>query len=185
MASEDLPANGHGGPADPKVHLRRTLRAARKAYVAGLTEAEREQQQAALVRHLARHLPRGRIAGYRAVGSEIAVDSLLPSLLLPRVVADAALEFCDDGGRRLRPAVVLLPLLAVDRCGTRLGQGGGHYDRTLAVLRTAGRVLAVGCAWDVQLVDVLPSDDWDEPLDALATPSQWLTFPLRRPMPPQ
>ncbi len=69
-----------------------------------------------------------------------------------------------------------MPLLAVDRRGTRLGQGGGHYDRTLATLRAAGPVLAVGMAWDCQLVDALPTDPWDEPLDALATPSGWRDF---------
>jgi 5-formyltetrahydrofolate cyclo-ligase len=71
----------------------------------------------------------------------------------------------------VRPDVVLVPLVAADRNGHRLGQGGGHYDRTLAALRAQGPVLAIGLAWDMQIMPDIPASPWDQPLDAIATPT--------------
>lgn len=68
------------------------------------------------------------------------------------------------------PRVVLLPLLAFDRRGGRLGYGGGYYDRTLAALRAGGAaVLAVGLAFAVQEVAAVPAGPYDHPLDWLLT----------------
>jgi 5-formyltetrahydrofolate cyclo-ligase len=67
------------------------------------------------------------------------------------------------------PDVVLAPLLAVDRDGYRLGQGGGYYDRTLARLRRQGRVVAVGVGYHVQRVDILPRAADDETMDWILT----------------
>ena len=64
------------------------------------------------------------------------------------------------------PDVLLVPLLAWDGRGHRLGYGGGYYDRTLALL--PGRC-AIGCAYDVQRVPELPVGPHDIPLDAVAT----------------
>ena len=64
------------------------------------------------------------------------------------------------------PRALLVPLLAADRDGFRLGYGGGYYDRTLAAL---GGALAVGVAFHDQLRDALPRDRHDRPLDWLAT----------------
>lgn len=181
MASEDLPANGHGGPADlRKPELRRSLRGARAAYVAGLDPSRRDGLELALAAVLAGHLPPGTVAGYDPIGSEIGLARVARITLLPRVVAGEPLTFHAGDGSPGTPDIVLVPLIAVDRAGTRLGQGGGHYDRTLAALRAAGPVLAVGVAWDVQVVAALPAEPWDEPLDALATPSGWRELPRRR-----
>ncbi|MEM1307493.1 MAG: 5-formyltetrahydrofolate cyclo-ligase [Pseudomonadota bacterium] len=80
---------------------------------------------------------------------------------------------------RVRPSVLLVPLLAVDALGYRLGYGGGFYDLTLGDLRrdNGPPVIAVGLAFDQQCVDVLPRDAYDEPVDALLTPTrfEWLT----------
>ncbi|MBN2905188.1 MAG: 5-formyltetrahydrofolate cyclo-ligase [Rhodobacteraceae bacterium] len=67
------------------------------------------------------------------------------------------------------PQVVIVPLVAFDRSGTRLGYGGGFYDRTLAALRAAGPVLAVGLAYGAQELANLPADPTDQPLDAIVT----------------
>jgi 5-formyltetrahydrofolate cyclo-ligase len=67
------------------------------------------------------------------------------------------------------PEILLVPLLAVDRQGFRLGQGGGHFDRTLARLRSRGILTAVGVAYAIQRVERLPRDDRDQPLDWLVT----------------
>lgn len=69
------------------------------------------------------------------------------------------------------PHVLLVPLLAVDRAGWRLGYGGGFYDRTLRMLRANGPALAVGLCFDEQVVDVVPHLDYDERIDWILTPS--------------
>ena len=66
--------------------------------------------------------------------------------------------------------VVLAPALAVARDGTRLGRGGGSYDRALA--RAAGRPVAA-LLYAAELVDSLPSDPWDRPVTAVVTPAGW------------
>ncbi|NQV84180.1 MAG: 5-formyltetrahydrofolate cyclo-ligase [Rhodospirillales bacterium] len=67
------------------------------------------------------------------------------------------------------PRIVLVPLLVFDVRGQRLGWGGGFYDRTLARLRSAGSVVAVGVAYQGQLVDSVPHATNDEPLDWVIT----------------
>ncbi|NQU60979.1 MAG: 5-formyltetrahydrofolate cyclo-ligase [Rhodospirillales bacterium] len=67
------------------------------------------------------------------------------------------------------PGILLVPLLAFDAQGFRLGWGGGFYDRTLAELRAAGTVLAVGVAYSGQKVDRVPKDSHDEALDWIIT----------------
>jgi 5-formyltetrahydrofolate cyclo-ligase len=68
------------------------------------------------------------------------------------------------------PVVLLVPMLAFDPAGWRLGYGGGFYDRTLALLRTRGPTVAVGVAYAGQRVDHVPHDPTtDARLDAIAT----------------
>jgi 5-formyltetrahydrofolate cyclo-ligase len=64
---------------------------------------------------------------------------------------------------------VVAPVLAFDRKGGRLGQGGGHYDRWLA---RYPEVTPVGMAWDSQLVDDLPLEPHDRRLRAVVTPTR-------------
>jgi 5-formyltetrahydrofolate cyclo-ligase len=64
------------------------------------------------------------------------------------------------------PAFLLVPLLAFDRSGHRLGYGAGYYDRTLAGLAGA---FALGCAYAAQEVDQVPVAPYDARLDAVAT----------------
>jgi 5-formyltetrahydrofolate cyclo-ligase len=160
----------------------------------------------------------GRIAGYWAVGGELplhAVQSALPAGLrwcLPVLHDDGRLRFCEwAAGQPLEPnrlgipeptqgplldadalAVVLVPLLAFDARGNRLGQGGGWYDRSFdflcgssqglrgsdsdATRRTRGAPLLIGIGYDGQQVDELPAEPWDVPLDAVATPSAFHRF---------
>lgn len=68
------------------------------------------------------------------------------------------------------PQVCLLPMLAADASFYRLGYGGGYYDRWLARARASGaQVRAVGICYHFQLVDELPAEPHDVPLDALVT----------------
>jgi 5-formyltetrahydrofolate cyclo-ligase len=72
---------------------------------------------------------------------------------------------------RVEPDVLLVPLLAFDSMGYRLGYGGGFYDRTLAELRVRKPVIAIGLAFDEQRVDSVPHVDYDQRLDWVLTPS--------------
>lgn len=67
------------------------------------------------------------------------------------------------------PEVLIVPLLAFDRTGTRLGYGGGYYDRTLADLRRRGPVVAIGYGYAAQEAEALPRMPTDEPLDMIVT----------------
>lgn len=68
---------------------------------------------------------------------------------------------------RRAPDVVLMPLLGFDKHGTRLGYGGGYYDRTLAAMQKTPRL--VGLAFAAQELDHIPRESHDVPLDAVIT----------------
>lgn len=74
-----------------------------------------------------------------------------------------------SGAPVLQPNVLLLPLLAFDSAGRRLGYGGGFYDRTLGALRSTGTVKAFGVAFAGQQVSRVPTDALDQPLDGVMT----------------
>lgn len=67
------------------------------------------------------------------------------------------------------PEILIVPLLAFDRRGYRLGYGGGFYDRTIAMLRAAGTPVACGWAYGGQEIDAVPHDDTDARLDWVVT----------------
>jgi 5-formyltetrahydrofolate cyclo-ligase len=73
--------------------------------------------------------------------------------------------------------IVLVPALAADHEGTRLGRGAGYYDRALARIPTGTPVVAL--LHDGELVPRLPSDPWDRPVTAVSSPGQeWTELPL-------
>lgn len=76
----------------------------------------------------------------------------------------------------LVPQVLLVPLAGFDRAGNRLGYGGGFYDRTLEGLRRNGPVLAIGCAFSVQELPLIPVEATDQPLDIIVTDDAILTL---------
>ena len=177
-----------------KEALRQAALEARKAFVRTLGDADR----AMLERQLAEHLTSlfagvAVVGGYCPMRTEI---SPLPAMEEARAVgaiaafpcfADPAKPFRFLAGDPLEPGpfglmqpakrhpvvdpdLVLVPLVAVDGSGTRLGRGKGHYDRALARLRKNGARL-IGIGWPVQrLADTIPADPWDVPLDAYASP---------------
>ena len=71
--------------------------------------------------------------------------------------------------RELHPDLVIAPLAAFDRQGTRLGYGAGYYDLTLTALRATKPIIAVGIAYAMQEVDVVPALPHDVPLDLVLT----------------
>lgn len=72
--------------------------------------------------------------------------------------------------------VIFTPLVAFDSQGQRLGMGGGFYDRTLAQLPFDATTTVIGLAHDCQQVTAVPVEAWDQPLDAVITPSQYFQF---------
>ncbi|HEX3814750.1 MAG TPA: 5-formyltetrahydrofolate cyclo-ligase [Mycobacteriales bacterium] len=141
------------------------------------------------------------VAAYVSIGAEPPTAPLLDALrerhvevLLPVLRADNDLDWARyDGtlvsGRHglLEPArerqgteaigtvdVVLVPALAVDRAGRRLGRGGGSYDRALARLAPAAWTVAL--LYDGELLDDVPAEKHDHPVDAAAAPAGIVRF---------
>ena len=77
----------------------------------------------------------------------------------------------DQSSDIVLPDALLIPLLAFDRSGYRLGYGKGHYDRTIADLKTKKNVTLIGIAFDFQEVDAVPHDQFDQRLEWILTPS--------------
>jgi 5-formyltetrahydrofolate cyclo-ligase len=78
-------------------------------------------------------------------------------------------------GELMIPQILIVPLLAFTRGGGRLGYGGGFYDRTLALLRSQGPVMAIGFAYAAQEDPALPLEPTDQPLDLIVTETGIIT----------
>jgi 5-formyltetrahydrofolate cyclo-ligase len=178
---------------EEKRALRAVLRVRRSE--AALSGKDAAAALAGNVLHAVRMPPQAVVAGYLPIGDEIDVSLLLRRLrsrghdiALPVVVeAGAPLVFrrwgqedpLADGPFGTRqplasapealPEVVILPMLAFDRRGYRLGYGGGYYDRTLALLRRRRQMIAVGVAYAAQEVPAVPCDGHDQALDWIVT----------------
>lgn len=177
-----------------KEALRKAALDARKAFVRTLSDATRARQEHRLAQHLTSLFAGvSVVGGYCPLGSEIsplpameearAVGAIVgyPCFHNPakpfRFLAGDPLEPGPFGimqpARRhpvVRPDLVLVPLIAVDGTGTRLGRGKGHYDRALIHLKKNGARL-IGVGWALQrLGDTIPADPWDVPLDGFASP---------------
>lgn len=83
-----------------------------------------------------------------------------------------------DSAAQMSPDVLVVPLAGFDGRGNRLGYGGGFYDRTLELLRQSGPVTAIGLAYGVQRLPLIPAEPFDQPLDLIVTDLGPLT-PLR------
>jgi 5-formyltetrahydrofolate cyclo-ligase len=177
-----------------KDSLRRAALDARKAFVATISDAERTLLEQRLAQHLTSLCSEAKVVGgYAPLGSEISpLLAMEEARAVGRIVAFPAFDhpakpFGFRAGDPLEPGpfgimqperrtplvepdLILVPLIAVDGQGTRLGRGKGHYDRALARLKKSGAKL-IGIGWPLQrLVETIPADDWDIPLDAFASP---------------
>ncbi|MEL7206400.1 MAG: 5-formyltetrahydrofolate cyclo-ligase, partial [Pseudomonadota bacterium] len=74
------------------------------------------------------------------------------------------------------PEILIVPLVAFDRAGGRLGYGGGFYDRTLERLRARRATLAIGFAYQAQEAESLPLEPTDQPLDMIVTEREVIEF---------
>jgi 5-formyltetrahydrofolate cyclo-ligase len=179
--------------------MRSDALARRRSHARTLAAADRAEQEARLADIALPRLAAARvIAGYHPLRDEISPYPLLAGLAAgqrsvlpwfagreaPMLFREApAVEVGPWGmlqpaadAAQLVPDVVLVPLVAADRHGTRIGHGQGHYDRALQALRADGPgPYLIGIAWDAQISEeAIPADPWDIPLDAIATPAEWI-----------
>lgn len=177
-----------------KIALRRRARELRRAYVASLSAEARHAQEAALAAHLAPLIATSRVIGAyvpmpheisplpaleqaRASAMTIAFPAFADHLAPLRFLVGEPVETGPfgimqpaQGSPEVHPDLILVPLVAIDRAGNRLGQGKGHYDRVLAEMRRRGSLL-IGIGWAVQRLDeAIAADAWDVPLDGFASP---------------
>jgi 5-formyltetrahydrofolate cyclo-ligase len=87
----------------------------------------------------------------------------------PLVPGPWGLREPDGDAPMVTPDIVLVPLAAFDRAGHRIGYGAGYYDITLAGLRSAQPVIAVGLAFAAQEIPKVPASERDAPLDLVVT----------------
>ena len=174
--------------------LRSQVRRARRQYVASLSIDARSQLHTNLAKQVCQHLPTG-----ITLGSYVPFSEEIDPREIELGAARAGLRLCypwfaardapmifrradavspgpfgflqpSPDCPQMVPDVILLPLIAADTEGNRIGQGKGHYDRFLA----GHRASTIGLAYDVQIVASISRDPWDIALDAIATPTRWI-----------
>lgn len=181
-----------------KTAIRRQFRSIREEYVANLSSQDKElafSRPPSILKSL--FTPDKTVAAYVAVGAEVDPLALLRfaydagcKTALPHVVSKVSpMRFLawspgdqlEQGPFQLlqpnavsevvTPEIILVPLIAFDRKLSRLGQGAGHYDRALSRMENS---IAIGVAWSVQEAELLVTDPWDVPLDAVLTEKEWI-----------
>jgi len=195
-------AGPDAGAAVGKDDLRRRITAARAAMPAAeRTAAGRLIRDQVL--GLPEVAAAGTIAAYYSVGTEPDTRSLVFAfwkrgsyVVLPVLLPDGDLDWASyEGPDSLAPGprgllqpvepvrgpgtvaradIVLVPALAVDTSGNRLGRGGGSYDRALA--RVGGQVPTIALLYDGELLPSVPAEPHDRPVRAVARPGQGITW---------
>jgi 5-formyltetrahydrofolate cyclo-ligase len=182
---------------------KKTLRALARARRAELAKAIPDHAARLAAQADALEIPQGAVvSGFLAMPGEVDPGPLMArlaekgcTLAVPRVAVKAAplvfhrwtpdtklvvssfgVSEPDPATPRAEPGVLLVPLLAFDSAGYRLGYGGGFYDRTLAALRAKGPIRAIGVAYAGQEVETLPHDGFDARLDMILTENGIRTF---------
>lgn len=183
-------------PADAKTLLRLQMRGRRKQLSAAAPEAGRQAAEQlpevllAQARIVAGYRPQGAeidpwpvMQAFQAAGAGLALPVALDrtSALVFRAFRDGDPLIPDAFGidapaanaPLVRPDLIITPLLAFDRAGARMGQGAGHYDRTIQALR-GGQVFVLGLAFAGQEVARLPTETHDQPMDAILTETRYI-----------
>ena len=187
----------HSSPQSAKTMMRSEMRARRRAMAEAAPEAGR---RAAALMPLEKLPPFTVVSGYRAQGAELDPWPLMrrlaaegARLALPVAthrddplifrIHDGTVKLIPDAfgipspgpeAAQVRPDLVIAPLVAFDRQGARLGQGAGHYDRTLETLRAGGGVFVLGLAYAGQEVAQVPAEPHDQRLDAILTETGYI-----------
>ena len=190
--------------ADPKVEeAKAALRLKARSTRAAILNSTRPGAAQAVSEHFFKSVPLKTtdiVAGYWRIKDEMDVQPILIRLMdsfqpvcLPVVLGDdmpLELRLWEQGtplyeagfgtlapselAPQVEPDVILMPLLGFDARGTRLGYGGGYYDRTLEKLSKRPRL--VGVAFASQELDHIPREAHDVPLDVIVTEQGARTF---------
>ena len=184
---------------------KRILRGTMLAWRGGLSEDERRAAAMGLVetwRYEQPVEPPAIVSGFWPMAEELAIRPLMIELInqgcqlcLPVVVEKkqpllfrawrpgdpleaGAFGTLQPTAKRavVEPEVLIVPLLAVDEEGWRLGYGGGFYDRTIEALRARKRVTAIGVGFNEQVLPEVPHDLNDQRLDWLLTDKRAFAF---------
>jgi 5-formyltetrahydrofolate cyclo-ligase len=184
---------------EAKLALRRRILASRGILHGGQRNVAGQRLRDALL-ELPQTQMAGTVAAYYSVGTEPPTHSLVYALwkrgtyvLLPKVRPDSGLDWASyEGPDSLAPAayglleptapagrlitsadLVIVPALAVDRHGNRLGRGRGFYDRELA--RVGPLIPTIALLYDGELLDELPAGPLDHPVRMVAQPAAGVT----------
>ena len=182
----------------------RQLRAKIRDQRAGLSYREQQRAECALASQAQRCFAiqsAKRLASYHPIQGEISPASIsvgaTVALFLPRIQNFVQRRMLFQSAHSLRANrwgilephstnqvimpnqldVILMPLVAFDRQGHRIGMGAGFYDRTLAALahQHSTRPLLVGLAHHFQEVNLISAAPWDVPLDVIITDREYIT----------
>lgn len=189
-----------------KADLRRTLRALRRS-IGGVQQQRAALQLSSHLYRLPVFWRSRTIAAYWANDSEISLRPLIETawlagkqVYLPIIHSSQRMEFHlykrGDTLRRNQYGIaeplpraqqacvseldlVIAPLVGFDQKGTRLGMGGGFYDRAMTAGKR-GRSRFIGAAHSVQQLPALSREDWDQPLQAVVTELGYINCGLTR-----
>jgi 5-formyltetrahydrofolate cyclo-ligase len=147
---------------------------ARSTVVSGYSPIRSEIDPAPLMRALAAQGAQLALPAITARGQSLAFRAWSPNdrlLLGPLGILEPS-----PAAAELIPDIMLIPLAAFDRSGHRIGYGAGHYDYTLAHLRKLKHIIAVGLAFALQEIDIVPALPHDVALDYVLTETQMFDF---------
>ncbi len=189
-------SNGQGGSALTLSMMKRAARAAARAVLERCDPACGVAVSQQVVAHFGLPAP-AIVAGFYPMGHELNLTPLLLHLRqagyvvalphTPQLGAPLAFRRWAEGdellperfgtmtssGPAVDPAILLVPLLAFDRRGHRLGYGGGYYDRTIAA---RPGIRTIGCAYAALELAEVPTGATDQALDAIATEREFITI---------
>lgn len=153
-------------------HLSEVLAGYRGVPVSGYMPIRTEISPLPAMEEAAAHGPVG-VPVILGAGRPLVFSRWEPGCALKEGPFGAMIPEVDDF---FEPEILIVPLVAFDRRGGRLGYGGGFYDRTLEKLRATRATLAIGFAYAAQEADDLPLEATDQPLDMIVTEQGILTF---------
>jgi 5-formyltetrahydrofolate cyclo-ligase len=146
----------------------------RGAVVAGYSPIRSEIDPVPLMRTLAAQGVRLALPAVMARGKSLAFRAWSPDDKL--TLGPLGILEPSPAAAEIIPDIVLVPLAAFDRSGHRIGYGAGHYDFTLAHLRKAKGIAAIGLAFAAQQIPVVPAAAHDVRLDLVLTEDETIDF---------
>ncbi|MEJ2028616.1 MAG: 5-formyltetrahydrofolate cyclo-ligase [Maritimibacter sp.] len=165
-------AHGAGGDEAAQAHLREVLAPYQGKAIAGYMPIRTEISPLPVMAELAAQGPVG-VPVILGAGQPLVFHRWTPDCSM---IEGAFGAMVPEDGIEVVPDVLIVPLVAFDRAGNRLGYGGGFYDRTLEKLRALRPTIAIGYAYGAQEAGSLPLEPTDQPLDAIVTEAEVLRF---------